>query len=61
MRTIDNINDLNKSDFLSVFGNVFEKTESVAVGLLSQNHLKTLKILCLKCLIFMKITKRIKF
>ena len=30
MRTIDNINDLNKSDFLSVFGNVFEKTESVA-------------------------------
>ena len=31
MRTIDNINDLNKSDFLSLFGNVFEKTESVAV------------------------------
>ena len=31
MRTIDNINDLNKSDFLSVFGNVFEKTESVAM------------------------------
>ena len=32
MRTIDNINDLNKSDFLSIFGNVFEKTESVAHG-----------------------------
>ena len=31
MGTIDNINDLNKSDFLSVFGNVFEKTESIAV------------------------------
>ena len=31
MRTIDNINDLNKSDFLSIFGNVFEKTESVAL------------------------------
>ena len=31
MRTINNINDLNKSDFLSVFGNVFEKTESVAL------------------------------
>ena len=31
MRTIDNINDLNKSDFLSIFGNVFEKTESVAM------------------------------
>ncbi len=30
METIDNINDLNKSDFLSIFGNVFEKTESVA-------------------------------
>ena len=31
MRTIDNINDLNKSDFLSIFGNVFEKNESVAL------------------------------
>ena len=31
MRTIDNINDLNKSEFLSIFGNVFEKTESVAL------------------------------
>jgi 2-oxo-4-hydroxy-4-carboxy-5-ureidoimidazoline decarboxylase len=31
MRTIDNINDLNKSDFLSIFGNVFEKTESVTL------------------------------
>ena len=30
MRTIDNINNLNKSDFLSIFGNVFEKTASVA-------------------------------
>ncbi len=30
MGTINNINDLNKSDFLSIFGNVFEKTESVA-------------------------------
>ena len=31
MRTIDNINDLNKSDFLSIFGIVFEKTVSVAL------------------------------
>ena len=31
MRTINNINDLEKSDFLSIFGNVFEKTESVAL------------------------------
>tara|TARA_Y100000590_G_scaffold257670_1_gene289382 strand:- start:4536 stop:5033 length:498 start_codon:yes stop_codon:yes gene_type:complete len=27
MKSIDNINQLNKSDFLSIFGNVFEKTE----------------------------------
>jgi len=31
MRTIDNINSLNKSEFLLIFGNVFEKTESVAL------------------------------
>jgi OHCU decarboxylase len=31
MRKIDNINSLKKSDFLSIFGNVFEKTESVAL------------------------------
>ena len=31
MGTIDNINKLNKSEFLSIFGNVFEKTESVAL------------------------------
>ena len=31
MRTIDNINNLNKADFLLIFGNVFEKTESVAL------------------------------
>ena len=31
MRTIDNINSLNKSEFLLIFGNVFEKTDSVAL------------------------------
>ena len=31
MRTIDNINSLNKSEILLIFGNVFEKTESVAL------------------------------
>ena len=31
MGTIDNINKLNKSEFLSIFGNVFEKTESIAL------------------------------
>ena len=30
MKSIDNINHLNKSDFLSIFGNVFEKTEWIA-------------------------------
>ena len=31
MGTIDSINKLNKSEFLSIFGNVFEKTESIAL------------------------------
>ena len=30
MKSINNINQLNKSDFLSVFGNIFEKTEWIA-------------------------------
>jgi len=30
MKTIDNINKLNKSDFLTIFGNVFEKTDWIA-------------------------------
>ena len=30
MKSINNINQLNKSDFLSIFGNVFEKTEWIA-------------------------------
>ena len=30
MKSIDNINNLNKSDFLTIFGNVFEKTDWVA-------------------------------
>jgi len=30
MDSIDSINQLNKSDFLSIFGNVFEKTEWIA-------------------------------
>ena len=31
MKSINNINKLNKSDFLSIFGNVFEKTEWISV------------------------------
>ena len=30
MKSINNINQLNKSDFLSVFGNIFEKTQWIA-------------------------------
>ncbi len=30
METIDKVNKLNKSDFLSIFGNVFEKNEWIA-------------------------------
>ncbi len=30
MNSINNINQLNKSDFLSIFGNIFEKTEWIA-------------------------------
>ena len=30
MKSINNINQLNKSDFLLVFGNIFEKTEWIA-------------------------------
>ena len=30
MKSIDGINNLNKSDFLSIFGNVFEKTVWIA-------------------------------
>ena len=30
MKSINNINQLNKSDFLTIFGNVFEKTAWIA-------------------------------
>jgi 2-oxo-4-hydroxy-4-carboxy-5-ureidoimidazoline decarboxylase len=30
MNSIDKVNKLNKSDFISIFGNVFEKTEWIA-------------------------------
>jgi len=30
MKSINSINQLNKSDFLSIFGNIFEKTEWIA-------------------------------
>ena len=50
MRTIDNINDLNKSDFLSIFGNVFEKTESVALEAFDSKPFKNFEDIVLKML-----------
>ena len=50
MRTIDNINDLNKSDFLSVFGNVFEKTESVAIEVFKSKPFKNFEDIMFKML-----------
>ena len=50
MRTINNINDLNKSDFLSVFGNVFEKTESVALETFELKPFKDFNDIILKML-----------
>jgi len=50
MRTIDNINDLNKSDFLSIFGNVFEKTESVASEAFESKPFKNLEDIMFKML-----------
>ena len=50
MRTIDNINDLNKSDFLSIFGNVFEKTESVALEAFNSKPFKNFEDVVFKML-----------
>ena len=50
MRTIDNINDLNKSDFLSIFGNVFEKTESIAVEAFESKPFKNFEDIVFKML-----------
>ena len=50
MRTINNINDLNKSDFLSIFGNVFEKTESVALEAFNSKPFKNFEDIVLKML-----------
>ena len=50
MRTIDNINDLNKSDFLLVFGNVFEKTESVALEAFNSKPFKNFEDIMFKML-----------
>ena len=50
MRTIDNINHLNKSDFLSIFGNVFEKTESIASEAFESKPFKNFEDISIKML-----------
>ena len=50
MRTIDNINNLNKADFLLIFGNVFEKTESVALEAFKSKPFKDFDDIILKML-----------
>jgi OHCU decarboxylase len=50
MGTIDNINHLNNSDFLSIFGNVFEKTESVAIEVFESKPFKNFEDIMFKML-----------
>ena len=50
MKSIDNINQLNKSDFLSIFGNVFEKTEWIAEKVFELKPFKDLNDLSSKIL-----------
>ena len=50
MRTIDNINNLNKADFLLIFGNIFEKTESVALEVFESKPFKDFDDIILKML-----------
>ena len=52
MKSIDNINQLNKSDFLSIFGNVFEKTEWIAEKVFELKPFKNFNDLSSKLLDF---------
>jgi len=45
MKSINNINQLNKSDFLSVFGNIFEKTEWIAEKVFDLKPFKNIELL----------------
>ncbi len=48
MKSIDTINNLNKSDFLTIFGNVFEKTDWIAEKVFELKPFKDLNDLSLK-------------
>ena len=48
MDSIKEVNNLNKSDFLSIFGNVFEKTEWIAENVFKSAPFKNFEELALK-------------
>jgi len=48
MNSIDKVNKLNKSDFISIFGNVFEKTEWIAEKAYNSKPYKNFEELFLK-------------
>tara|TARA_Y100000590_G_C15352870_1_gene875877 strand:- start:170 stop:667 length:498 start_codon:yes stop_codon:yes gene_type:complete len=43
MKSIDKVNQLNKSDFLLIFGNVFEKSEWISVKVFDLKPFKSLE------------------
>ncbi len=45
MKSINGINQLNKSDFLSIFGNIFEKTEWIAEKVFDLKQFKSIDYL----------------
>ena len=48
MDSIKEVNNLNKSDFISIFGNVFEKTEWIAESVFKSAPFKNFEELALK-------------
>ena len=48
MITIEKINNLNKSDFLGIFGNVFEKSDWIAEKVFDLKPFKNNEDICLK-------------
>jgi 2-oxo-4-hydroxy-4-carboxy-5-ureidoimidazoline decarboxylase len=48
MNLVDNVNKLSKSDFISIFGNVFEKTEWIAEKAYNSKPYKNFEELFLK-------------
>ena len=57
MDSINKVNKLNKSDFISIFGNVFEKTEWIAERVFDYLPYKNFDNLLLKFI--MKVIKKV--